>query len=62
MTSLFLANYESNLGITNGLVPDKLISLPFVSTIISLSPPALIFVLAFVIIIRLFIVKIKTIS
>ncbi|KAI7867300.1 hypothetical protein BDF14DRAFT_1805388 [Spinellus fusiger] len=48
MTSLFLANYESNLGITNGLVPDKLISLPF-----SL-PPTLIFVLAFVIIIRLF--------
>ncbi|KAI7866226.1 hypothetical protein BDF14DRAFT_1815151 [Spinellus fusiger] len=54
MTSLFLANYESNLGITNGLVPDKLISLPFVLTIISLSPPTLIFVLAFVIIIRLF--------
>ncbi|KAI7869083.1 hypothetical protein BDF14DRAFT_1788164, partial [Spinellus fusiger] len=57
-----LAIYESNLGITNSLVPDKLIILPLVSNITSLSFPTLIFVLAFVIIIRLFIVKIKTIS
>ncbi|KAI7866090.1 hypothetical protein BDF14DRAFT_1818832 [Spinellus fusiger] len=47
MTSLFLANYESNLGITNSFFPDKLIILPFVSTITSLSFPALIFVLGF---------------
>ncbi|KAI7863056.1 hypothetical protein BDF14DRAFT_1429374 [Spinellus fusiger] len=55
MTSLFLANYESNLGITNSLFPDELIILPLVLNITSLSFPALIFVLGFRIIIRLFI-------